>query len=195
MGINLSSFSKILKCAANDDSVKISADDVGADCADFVFESQAADRVAHFQLKLMDIDAEHLGMTDDIEYTAVISMPSSEYRRIFTDLAVIGDTVTIEASKQTVTFSVEGDIGRGQLSIQPTEASKKNKGGVVMTVNEPVKMTLSGKYLTLFTKAVPISDTVTLCMEPENPLAVEFAIPEGQGFVRFFLAPKMEEEE
>lgn len=194
MGINLTSFAKILKCAGNSDSVKISAPDDGADVADFIFENEDASQTAHFQLKLMDIDSEHMGVPEDTDYSAVINMPSSEYRRIFTDLFVIGDTITIEAMKQSVSFSVEGDIGSGSMSIQQSD-NAEDKNPVTMTVNNPVKMTCSGKYLTLFTKAVPISDTVTICMEDESPIAVEFAIPEQQGFVRYFLAPKIDNDE
>lgn len=55
--------SKILKCAGNDDSVTVKADDDG-DCATFVFESKDGDRLSEFELKLMDIDSEHLGIPD-----------------------------------------------------------------------------------------------------------------------------------
>lgn len=195
MGINLASFAKILKCAGPNDSAKISAPDDGADVADFVFESESADRTANFQLKLMDIDSEHMGVPEDTEYAAVINMPSSEYRRIFSDLNVIGDTITIEASKQSVSFSVEGDIGSGSMTIHQSDGSADDKNPVTMTVNNPCKMTVSGKYLVLFTKAVPLAESVTICLEEENPIAIEFAIPEQQGFVRYFLAPKIDNEE
>jgi len=56
MGINIGSFAKIMRCAGTEDSVKIVADDSGPDCAEFIFENTGTDRVAHFELKLMDID-------------------------------------------------------------------------------------------------------------------------------------------
>lgn len=195
LGINLSSFSKILKCAGNNDSLKITADDDGADAAEFIFENTSADRVAHFQLKLMDIDSEHMGVPDNTDYEAVINMPSAEYRRIFTDLSVIGDTISIECSKQSACFSVEGDIGTGSLNIQQSDAADDEKNAVTITVQEPVKMTFPGRYLNLFAKAVPISEQVTLCLSASSPLAVEFALPEENGYVRFFLAPKIDEGE
>ena len=49
------------------------------------------DRVSDFELKLMDIDSEHLGIPDT-EYAATISMPTGEYQRICRDLSSIGDT-------------------------------------------------------------------------------------------------------
>lgn len=193
MGINLSSISKILKCAGPKDSVKIVADDDGADCATFIFENESADRVAHFELKLMDIDSEHLSVPEDDDYQAIISMPSAEYRRIFSDLSIIGDTITIEINKSTACFSVEGDIGNGSLNLAQTD-SADDKNPVTINVKEPVKMTFPGKYLNMFTKAVPISDFVTLCLTDGNPLAIEFSLPDEAGFVRYFLAPKIDQE-
>jgi proliferating cell nuclear antigen PCNA len=49
------------------------------------------DRVSDFEVKLMDIDSEHLGIPDT-DYAATIHMPSSEYQRICRDLSSIGDT-------------------------------------------------------------------------------------------------------
>lgn len=187
LGINISNFCKVLKCAQNDDSVKITADDEGADCAEFMFENQAGDRVAHFQLKLMDIDSEHMNVPED-EYQAVVHMPSAEYKRIFTDLAVIGETVTIEATKQSICFSVEGDIGVGALNIHQSDAVDE-KDAVSISVTEPIRMTFPGQYLVNFTKAVPVSNQVSLCMQEGRPIAVEFTLPEEHGYGRFTISP------
>lgn len=194
MGINLSSFAKILRCANSEDSVKIVADDSGPDCAEFIFENRTADRVAHFELKLMDIDSDTMNVPDDSDYQAIVNMPSAEYRRIFSDLAVIGDTISIDVTKNNACFSVEGDIGTGSLNIQQSDAAD-GKTPVTINVNEPVKMTFPGKYLNMFTKAVPISDAVILCIQDGNPLAIEFSLPEELGFVRYFLAPKIDQDD
>ena len=72
LGLNLGSVSKILKCAANDDSVTVRADDDG-DAATFVFEGKDGDRVSEFELKLMDIDSEHLGIPETGKFPILIS--------------------------------------------------------------------------------------------------------------------------
>lgn len=144
----------------------------------------------------MDIDSEHMHVPE-AEYQAVVRMPTAEYRRIFTDLAVIGETVTIEACKQSVAFSVEGDIGVGALNLAQSDAAdeKEAKDTVTISVKEPIKMTFPGPYLVMFTKASPVADTVSLCLQDGRPLAVEFGLPEEHGYVRFYLAPKLEDEE
>lgn len=95
LGINLANLSKVLNCAGKDDAVTVKAEDEGADTAEFMFESAKGDRITTFELTLMDIDSEHLGVPEDTTYTAAIKMPSNEFRRIISDLSTIGDTVTI----------------------------------------------------------------------------------------------------
>ena len=61
MGMNLASLAKILKCSNNDDIVTIKAQD-SADIVTFVFESNKGERVSDFDMKLMNLDQEHLGI-------------------------------------------------------------------------------------------------------------------------------------
>lgn len=49
------------------------------------------DKIADFEMKLMDIDSEHLGIPE-AEYEAIVRMPSAEFARICKDLSTIGDT-------------------------------------------------------------------------------------------------------
>ena len=56
------------------------AEDSG-DVVTFMFESKNNERISDFELKLMDIDSEQLGIPDT-DYSATIKMPSSEFARI-----------------------------------------------------------------------------------------------------------------
>ena len=136
-----------------------------------MFESEKGDRVSDFDLKLMSIESEHLGIPDQ-DYSAEVKMPSSEYQRICRsaahavtkhgmmlvlhwclphdrqwgtwhvtthaarvctaqvllallpcvsacrDLASIGDTVMISATKEGVKFSTTGDIGTANIALR-----------------------------------------------------------------------------
>ena len=59
------------------------------------------ERISDFELKLMDIDSEQLGIPDT-EYAATVRMPSGEFQRICKDLSSIGDTVIISVTKVLV---------------------------------------------------------------------------------------------
>jgi proliferating cell nuclear antigen PCNA len=53
------------------------------------------DKISDFEMKLMDIDSEHLGIPDT-DYQAIVTMPSAEFQRIVRDLSSIGDTGEVE---------------------------------------------------------------------------------------------------
>jgi len=123
LGIQFAALSKILKCMTPKDSLSIQAQSDG-DVVNFIFESMDQKRYSNFELKLNDIDQEQLGIPET-EYDTIIEMPSADFQRICRDLAAIGDTVTISATKQGVKFSVNGDIGSGDMTIKGMMTNNK----------------------------------------------------------------------
>jgi proliferating cell nuclear antigen len=71
-------------------SMMLKAEDA-PDVLNLLFESSENDRISEYDLKLMDIDQEHLGIPDT-EYAATISMPASEFKRITTDLMAMSES-------------------------------------------------------------------------------------------------------
>jgi proliferating cell nuclear antigen len=177
----------------NKDSLALRADDDG-DTVLFVFESPDQGRVSNFALKLMDIDSEQLGIPDT-EYKCVIKMPSSEFQRICRDLSAIGDTVIVSATKEGVKFSVTGDIGSGDMTLKNSTQTVDNdeKENVLIELDEPVTQTFALRYLNNFTKASTLSSTVSISLGPDVPLVVEYRI-DDLGYVRYYLAPKIDDE-
>merc|ERR1712130_713409 len=140
LGIQFSALNKILKCMTSKDSLSIQAND-DSDTVSFIFESPDQKRYSNFELKLNDIDQEQLGIPQT-EYATTIKMPSSEFQRICRDLSAIGDTVTISAQKDGVKFSVNGDIGSGDMTIKGllnanNMKKKSSKSKDVKVKNEP----------------------------------------------------------
>ncbi|KAL4571114.1 hypothetical protein LXL04_017865 [Taraxacum kok-saghyz] len=181
MGMNLSNMSKMLKCAGNDDIITLKADD-GSDTVTFMFESPTQDKIADFEMKLMDIDSEHLGIPE-AEYHAIVRMPSSEFARICKDLSSIGDTVVISVTKEGVKFSTRGDIGTANVVCRQNTTVDKPEEATVIEMNEPVSLTFALRYMNSFTKATPLSSTVTISLSSELPVVVEYKIAE-MGYLR-----------
>ena len=78
-------------------------------------------------MKLMDIDQEHLGIPDT-QYDATITMSSAEFQRICRDLAALGESVKIEASKEGVRFSSEGEVGNGSVLLKQSAGTDRGGG-------------------------------------------------------------------
>merc|ERR1719379_838433 len=190
IGVHCEHLNKVLKCMGAKDELELKYQD-GADTCDFVFKSPDEDKVSHFSLKLMEIESEHLGIPDT-EYKTAVQLSSSEFQRICRDLAVLGDTLTISVSKDNVQFCVNGEIGKGEMTVKASTATDEMEGTDI-DCEEPVTQTFAMRYLNFFTKATVLSKSVQLSLSPEVPLMVEYQVDEI-GYVRYYLAPKIEED-
>ncbi|KAI5786367.1 proliferating cell nuclear antigen [Peziza echinospora] len=190
LGINLNSLTKVLRCAQNEDMITLKAEDA-PDSLNLVFENSENDRISEYDIKLMDIDQEHLGIPET-EYAASITLPSPDFQRICRDLSQLSESVAIEATKEGIKFSCSGDIGNGSVTLRQHQNIDKDELSTKIDLTEPVALTFSLKYLVNFCKASSLSPTVTLKLSNEVPLLVEYKMENG--YVRFYLAPKIDEE-
>ncbi|KAJ9064422.1 proliferating cell nuclear antigen [Entomophthora muscae] len=192
LGISLVSLTKILKCSGNDDYITIKADDAG-ETLNLTFGSQKEDRISEFDLKLMSIDSDHLGIPDT-KYDTVITMSSTEFMRICRDLSTISDSVTLDVSKGGIRFSTSGEHGNGSVFIKPgSSVDEDDSSTTTIRCGNPVSLKFALKYLLNFTKATPLSSTVTLSILENVPILVEYPIGD-MGYLQFYLAPKIDEE-
>lgn len=191
LGINMTSLAKIVKCASNDDIISLETPDE-PDTLTLKFESPKGDRTSEYEMKLMDIDSEHLGIPEST-YDVVVKMPSGEFQRICRDLSTIGESVIISADKDGVTFKAEGELGSGKTTLSQ-HPSEKEEEEVTIDLQEKVELTFALRYMNFFTKATPLSDTVTLSMSKDVPLVVEYRIGD-MGYIRYYLAPKIEDDD
>ncbi|XP_068213468.1 proliferating cell nuclear antigen-like [Palaemon carinicauda] len=192
MGINISVMSKLLKCANDDDDViTIKAKD-NADTITFIFESRSQQKKSKYVMKLMNLDKEYLNIPD-IDHNCTIRMPSNEFSLICRDLSQFGDSIDITCIKDSVKFSTAGDIGTANIKFTKMSSEDNKERTVKVEAQKPIKMTFSCRYLNLFTNATAFSPRVSLFMSPNVPMVVEYSI-EDVGNIRYFLAPKIEEE-
>merc|ERR1712115_407546 len=153
LGMNVDSLGKIFKMCGPTDSLKLRWQN-DADTVNFQCESGEDDRIADFELKLMQIESEHMEIPEQ-QYKVVAKLPSSEFLRICRDLKEFGETMVVNASKEGIRFSVQGDIGTGNVLLKPRE-SEKAEERVALTVHEPVNATFALRYLVTFSKAAPL---------------------------------------
>merc|ERR1711866_29922 len=171
LGMNVDSLAKILKMCGPADSLKVRWQN-DADVVSFQCESGEDDRIADFDLKLMQIESEHMEIPEQ-HYKVSAKLPSSEFQRICRDLREFGETMQVKASKEGITFSVQGDVGAGNVMLKPREADKP-EDKVSLTVHEPVTATFALRYLVNFSKAAPLCGTVELGLGPDAPLLVRY---------------------
>lgn len=205
LGVKVENLLKLLKCAGANDSITFRADENGGDTLMLIFESPAPNdddksvitKISKYEMKLIDLDQEHLGIPDQ-DYSCTVKMPSGEFGRICRDLSQIGDTVIVTCAKDGITFSCSGDLGTGQVTLQQTaNMDVKEKDQVEIDMKEAVNLNFSLRFLTMFSKAAPLSTRVKLNLAPAIPLVAEYEIEEIEnlGKIRYYLAPKLDDEE
>ena len=188
IGINMSSLSKIIKCGNNEDTLTLKADDNG-ETLSINFRSPKGDKVSEYDLKLMDLDMEHLAVPD-ASYDVTVRMSSSEFQRIVRDLQNISESVTISAIKDCLKFAAEGEIANGTILVSQNTATDSDKQATQIIMSQPASLGLSLKFLNMFAKATSLSDHVMLGLSDGVPMLVEYPI-EDLGYLRFYLAPKV----
>ncbi|KNH05520.1 proliferating cell nuclear antigen-like protein [Perkinsela sp. CCAP 1560/4] len=215
LGINFNNMSKVLKCANKEDSVTMRYEET--DSVTFLVESTGQEKVSEFTMRLMDIEGESLSIPEQ-SYSAMLSMPSSEFTKLCRDMSTFGDAVQISVTKDYVKFSTRGDFGQGSTTVKPTvaadvselvksepgetqdasmpvdktEEGTASRAAISLVCHEDVTLTFALKNLVIFTKGSPLSDRVTLRLAMNEPIQVEYKI-EGFGYMRFYLAPKVDE--
>ena len=97
LGINLGSLTKVLRACQADDILTLKAEDA-PDVVNLIFESHDVDRISEYDIKLMDIDQEHLGIPET-EYAATIAMPATEFQRICRDLSALSESGMFAATR------------------------------------------------------------------------------------------------
>jgi proliferating cell nuclear antigen len=130
------------------------------------------DRLSEFDLKLVEIEGDLLGIPET-SYQAVIQMPSSEFQKIVKDLSSMGDTVNITASKNGVKFSVSGEELSGSINVKQNTSVDKKDESTIIELQEGVSLTFALKYLNIFAKATSLAPTVCLSLSKDSPLMVE----------------------
>jgi len=190
LGMNVDSLAKILKMCGPSDSLKLRWQSE-ADTVSFQYEG-GDDRIADFDLKLMQIESEHMEIPEQ-QYKVVAKLPSAEFQKICRDLKEFGETMQVKAGKDGLTFSVQGDLGAGNVMLKPRE-SEKPEERVALKVDEPVTATFALRYLVNFSKAAPLCGAVELGLGPDAPLLVKYELETTEnGHLQFYLAPKIDE--
>lgn len=195
IGLNMASLCKVLKTCQESDTLTLSND--GEDKLSFLVEN--GESPASLSMKTMDIDADRLGIPDNLTYSAVVTMSSRRFKALTNEFANFGDTVRIAVSKEGVAFSVKGgdiaDYNRLLHSTSTVVGDAKNPDSVHVVLNEAMEepMTFALKYLIEFAKGSSVASRISLSLKPEMPLCVEYALDSGLGSLKYYLAPKIDD--
>jgi proliferating cell nuclear antigen len=124
-----------------------------------------------------------------LEFDAKVQMAKNVFEKVLSDISVVADQVTIQASKDTISFSGKSDVGQATIDLE--------KGGadiLELNVKQEGKATYNIDYILNLSKSIgSASDTVVFEYSPKKPIRLEYRLNEQGARVHFFLAPRISE--
>lgn len=168
LGINFKTLSMMLKNSSGELKLELSGDNL-------IVTVHKMSGTAQYTLKLMDIDAEHLGLPD-VEYAANCVLPSVTFGKVMKDLSDFSDSCTIHID-DTLYVSSSGYNGKVEW-----------KSDDCKCVGSTSPLEFSLRYMCLFSKCA-VSPKVVLSMSDDIPISITFPIDQ-YGHMRFYLAPR-----
>jgi proliferating cell nuclear antigen len=144
LGLNLNSLAKVLKIVEGNDSLTLRHLE-GSDIVVLQTENSEHTRKSEYQLKLLEIEAEAMGIPT-MEYKSVVTLSSTEFAKIVRDMTVFGDTVTISVTREGIKFCASGDLGEGYAFIRASSSDfKHDKAAKSEVKGETVKPEVKGE--------------------------------------------------
>nr|XP_027200399.1 proliferating cell nuclear antigen-like [Dermatophagoides pteronyssinus] len=133
LGLNMTQVSKVMKLCCQNDAVILRHDPAKeSERISFVFESPGERKISDFNLRLMNFDADNLGIPPT-EYDATVNLSSKAFVKVISDLSQFSDTISIEINSKGVRFCSDGDFGSGHILFraQQPNAAKSDDDAIV----------------------------------------------------------------
>jgi len=181
--VRVEDFVKLIKRADSKDSVEITT----ADDETIVIKMADGYR-KEFRLHLIESS---YGATPlpKLSFNTKLHLSEPALEKILSDISSVSDHVTVDTTKDKVSFLGKSDMGTASITID-----KGSEELLELEVKEDSKATYSLDYLIKITKAASAaSDTVICEYSSKMPLRLDFKLSQAGGKIHFYLAPRVEE--
>jgi len=150
----------------------------------------------NYKLRLYEPEDDELEVPE-VNYSAIIHMPSAGFQKIVRDLTGLSDRIKIESVGDDLIFSCVGPFAKSRIfrtekkadtgelddKIDAIKFRKKPDPSVVMCGEFPLKS------LNNFIKCTPLSQHLEIYLENNLPLIVKYDIGANMGDIRLCLSP------
>ncbi|KAM0685262.1 proliferating cell nuclear antigen [Conglomerata obtusa] len=185
IGIKLKDFLKILKSLPLEKnySLKISCKD---DADTMSIEYNVENYALKFALMLYTLNCEKYHFPAQ-KFDVEVEMPTRNFFLVHRIVGTFDEHLLIVAKDKSLIFSQGGETTKSSLAVTEGEDVK-------MIIGCEMKKEIAMKYVKSIAKAVVLSDNMKICLGESTPVFFEFTLNEG-GYIRFFIAPKVDDEE
>lgn len=192
LSFNVDSLTKVLKSASSNESLRIFTEKPNEDI-EIQITTPNEDISTCFKLKPVDNDQEPVQIPDHT-YKAKLSLGSNAFNLLVRSLSDIDDSVSVKCTEGSISFSVNDNSVEATTTYNSGITSDKAEEEIDVDVSEACKVSYALRYLKAISGASGLAPRVSLSFSTQFPLLVEYDLMH-EGFVRFYLAPKVTDDE
>lgn len=188
VGVNMANFFRLIKSIGSSDTLTLRLTRNEPTKLLIVIDNYDKNTSTTFRLNQLDIDEVRLEIPDT-EFDSVLTMPSQDFQRICRDMATLSETMEVSSVDRQLVLKAVGDFA------EQTTVIGEKESGLFFTnqIDKPSSTDTYGKfslkYLSIFSKANVLCQTVDLYLKRGFPLILSYSCA-SLGKLLFVLGPK-----
>ena len=189
VGVNLANLFRLIKSVGSSDTLTLCVTKSDPNKLEIMLQNFDKNTSTRYKLNQLDLDDTQLSIPEQT-FDLVLTMPSVDWQRTCRDMAVLSENLTISASNRCLHLHAKGDFAE-QLTVI---GEKADSGGLLFSdatsSDEPLTFgSFSLKYLSIFSKACVLCQTVHIYLKRDYPLILSYTCA-NMGKLLFVLGQK-----
>jgi proliferating cell nuclear antigen len=122
-----------------------------------------------------------------LEFDTKATLTKAILEKVLGDISVVSDQVTVQTSKEKMTFSGKSDVGKAEISLVKNDADVLD-----LHVEAESKATYSIDYILGILKALGgVTDTVQVEFSAKKPIRLQMKLNDQGARIDYYLAPRV----
>ena len=191
IGVNMLHLFKLITSIENDDTLTLYIEN--EDYTDGIvtnlglkFENGDIKQCKIQKLRLIEPESEELDIPENISFSCIINMPSSDFQKIIRDLANISEKLEIKSVGEELIFKCIGQFAKAE--IRRIETTGNMQFLQKQNSNKIIQGEFSLKNLIYFIKCTNLCNQIEIYLENNLPLIVKYNVA-SLGEIKLCLAP------
>ena len=167
IGLDCSMLERVFKCLEPGQSIKITYMEDSTEDLLIYFEGKGHDKM--FEIPLLDIDTEQLGIPD-AEYSSDIIINSDEFKHILSQLVNFGDKVQFKLGyDDNIYMRTEGILGKMQVRIK-----EENIVEYALEENKMFEIEYGIRFINLFCHFSKLNQNINVHISENIPMKLQY---------------------
>lgn len=181
IGLDIEQLSSVLARGSRGEKAELSVED-----GRFVIRFVGEKKKRTFKIPILDI-GEGMQKEPKIEFKNFVKVNANAFREVLKDAKLVSSHIRLALGSSEFVAEVKGDSGDMRAEFEKDSAEIAE-----IKTSVEAKATFPLQYLEDMTKASPGSEAITIYIETDRPLKIEYKILGAE--VRYYLAPRIESE-